>query len=74
MGPCYKKMILAFWSDTILSPNTINGIVKMTPKRSDLLVFLDNWRNLTMLTTTYKVISKLLTKRLKPIVPKVVDK
>lgn len=66
-------MVLAFWSDAKLSPNMVNGIVKMTSKRSDQLEFLDFWRNLTMLTTTYKIISKILADRLKPIVPKVVN-
>lgn len=48
-------MVIAFWGDAQLSANTINGIVKMVPKRSDLIEFLDNWQNLTMLTTTYKL-------------------
>lgn len=44
----------------------------MIPKRSNMLEILDNWHNLTILTTTYKIISKLLAKGFKPIVPKVV--
>lgn len=66
-------MVLAFWNDVQLSTNSINGIMKMTPKRNDLLEILDNCRNLTMLTTIYKIIVNLLAERLKPIVPKVVD-
>lgn len=54
--------------------NSINEIVKMTPKRNNALDLFDNWRNLTMLTTTYKIISKLLAKHFKPVVPKVVNK
>lgn len=73
VGDCYKDMILAFWNDAKLSANTVNGIVKMMPKRTDSLEILDNWRNLTMLTTTYKIISKILVERFKPIILKVVD-
>lgn len=49
-------------------------IVKMTPKRSATLEVLDNWRNLTMITTTYKIICKFLAKHFMPIVPKIVEK
>lgn len=67
-------MVQEFWKDGCLSSNTINGIVKMIPKRPDLLDVLDNWRNLTMLTTTYKIISKILVESIKPKVPDLVGK
>lgn len=73
MGDCCEKMVLAVQCNAKLSHNIINGIIKMTPKRNDQLEFLDYWRNLTMLTTIYKVISKILAKRFKPIVPKIVN-
>lgn len=73
MGECCTAMVLAFWADAKLSVNTMNGIVKMVLKVYNLLDILDNWCNLTMLTTTYKIISKFLANRMKPIIPKVVD-
>lgn len=72
VGDGCKAMVRAFWVDAKLLENTVNGIMKLIPKRSDLLEFLDNWRNLTMLTT-YKVISKILIECLKPMVPNMVD-
>lgn len=45
----------------------------MIPKRSDGLEDLDFERNLSMLTTTYKIIAKILADHFKPIVPNVVD-
>lgn len=39
-----------------------------------MLEYLDNWRNLTMLTTTYKTMSKILVEKLKPMVPNLVDR
>lgn len=56
-----------------MTQNTVNDIVKMVSKGYEMLKNLDNWRNLTMLTTTYKIISKILFERLKPIVPNLVD-
>lgn len=67
-------MVQAFWTDVRLTPNMVNDIVKMVPKGYEMLENLDNWRNLTMLTTTYKIISKILIKRLKPIIPRLVDR
>lgn len=67
-----RKWFLHF--GVTLSYLTIRSmIVKMTPKRNDQLKFLDSWRNLTMLTTTYKIISKTMAERFKPIFPKIVN-
>lgn len=67
-------MIQAFWEDAQLSSNMVKGIIKMVPKGFEMLENLDYWRNLTMLTTSYKIISKILTERLKPMVPHLVDR
>lgn len=67
-------MIQAFWADAKLTMNTINGIVKMVPKGYEMLEVANNWRNLMMLTTSYKIISKILMKRLKPMVPRLFNK
>lgn len=69
-----REMVQDFWRDAKLTPNIVNGIVKMVPQGSEELEIVDNWRNLTMLTMTYKIILKILTKRLKPMVPKLVDR
>lgn len=50
----------------------MNDIVKMVPKRSNELGVLDNWRNLTMPTITYKIIAKILVERFKIKVPNLV--
>lgn len=73
VGDYCREMVLAFQRDAKLSATSINGIVKMVSKRNDLLKILENWCNLTMLTITYKIISKILVECLKPIVFKVVD-
>lgn len=51
----------------------VNGIVNMIPKGYEMLESLDNWRNLTMVTTMYKIISKILSERLKLMIPRMVD-
>lgn len=59
-------MVQAFWVDAKLTANMVNKKVEMVPKGYEMLECLDNYGNRTMLTTTYKIVSKILTKRLKP--------
>lgn len=74
VGAGCKAMVQAFWNDARLTPNMVNEIVKMVPNGYEMLECLDNWWNLTMLTTSIKIISKILTERLKPMVPNLVDR
>lgn len=53
-------MVRAFWSDGLLT------------SKSSVIHMLKNWRPLTMLTITHKIAAKLLTNRLKMVVPKLV--
>lgn len=46
----------------------------MVPKGSEGLEDLDNWRNLMMLTTTYKIILKILIGKIEANVARLVDK
>lgn len=69
-----RALAWAFWTDVRLTQNMVNGIVKMVPKGYKMLKDLDLWHNLTILTTTYKIVSKILTKRLKPMIPNLVDR
>lgn len=73
VGGACRDMVQDFWRDAKLTSNMVNGIVKMVPKGVEELQIVDNQRNLTMLTTTYKIISKILTERFKPMIPRLVD-
>lgn len=70
---CCIKLVREFWKDGKLMEKVESGIVKLVPKRVDLLEYLTNWRLLTMLTMTYKNVSKILVERLKPKLPCQVD-
>lgn len=74
VGEGCRAMVQDFWADARLSSNTMNDIVKMVPNGYEMLENLDFCQNLTMLTTTYKIISKILTERLKPMILHLVDR
>ncbi|CAM6082561.1 unnamed protein product [Calypogeia fissa] len=57
-------MVLDFWHTSSISHTIKEGILKLIPKKADKWRFKD-WRPLTMLTTIYKLIAKLLALRLK---------
>lgn len=49
--------------------SALAGVIQLIPKdHGDL-----SWRPITMVTMTYKVVSKLLANWLKPLIPKLVD-
>ncbi|KAL3683114.1 hypothetical protein R1sor_001136 [Riccia sorocarpa] len=65
-------MLLSFCSDGILAACDCRGVIKLLPKNQERQR-LRNWRPITLLTLTYKLISKVLAGRLKKILPGLVD-
>lgn len=55
-----------------MSMVAIAGIIKLIPKEGDLS-WISNWRPITMLSITYKIISKFLSNKMKPLIPFLVD-
>lgn len=66
------EVILKFWGDGILTLGTTKGVIRLIPKLGELL-FLRNWRAITLMNLLYKIISKLLTIRLKLVLGLLVD-
>ncbi|KAL3696686.1 hypothetical protein R1sor_010762 [Riccia sorocarpa] len=68
---CYA-LIKEFWRTGRLGKNDVMGVIKLLAK-SEEKHFLRNWRPITNLAMTYKIISKLLAERLKKILPQLID-
>lgn len=68
---CYE-MVEVFWLDRIMPLSSLAGVIKLIPKDGDLS-WLTNWRPITMITMTYKIISKILANRVKSLIPHLVD-
>ncbi|KAL3675268.1 hypothetical protein R1sor_025216 [Riccia sorocarpa] len=67
-----KQMIESFWTDGKLMDRTKKGAIKLIPKMEDK-ARLKDWRPISLLGITYKIISKLLAERLKSLLPGLVN-
>ncbi|KAL3690929.1 hypothetical protein R1sor_004580 [Riccia sorocarpa] len=68
---CYE-MVAWFWDKRGLKGQDKKGVIRLIPKEGDRLLLKD-WRPITLLTTTYKVIAKILALRLKSMLPDIID-
>lgn len=59
-----EEVFQHFWSDGVLTPGAIKGVIHLIPKLGELFL-LHNWRPITLMTLLYKIISKLLANRMK---------
>ncbi|KAL3691828.1 hypothetical protein R1sor_005479 [Riccia sorocarpa] len=65
-------MVKRVWSTGNLLQKDNRGVIKLIPKNSDKYL-LKNWRPITLLTTTYKIIAKIIAWRLKTFLPGIID-
>ena len=56
-----------------LSNNQKTGILTLIPKKDKDRMFLKNWRPLTILTTDYKIITKLLAMHISGVLPSIIN-
>ncbi|KAL3682349.1 hypothetical protein R1sor_000371 [Riccia sorocarpa] len=66
------KMVRAFWSSKSMLERDVRGCIKLIPKTEERQ-HLKNWRPVTLMSCTYKIISKLLAGRLRKHLPHLVD-
>ncbi|KAL3690555.1 hypothetical protein R1sor_016864 [Riccia sorocarpa] len=62
------EMLETFWATEQLTTSAKKGVIKIIPKNDDTHK-LTNWRPLTLTGINYKLASKLLADRLKPLLP-----
>ena len=51
----------------------ITGLITLIPKKDKDLIFLKNWRPLTMLSIDYKILAKALATRIKQVLPDIIS-
>ncbi|KAL3678154.1 hypothetical protein R1sor_021110 [Riccia sorocarpa] len=61
-------MVDKFWEDDELTPAAKKGVIKLLPN-SEERSLLTNWRPITLLGITYKLVSKIIANRIKPLLP-----
>ncbi|KAL3690009.1 hypothetical protein R1sor_016318 [Riccia sorocarpa] len=65
-------MVREVWRRKSLWGKDRKGVIKLIPK-NERKHLLQNWRPITLLTTTYKIIAKIFAKRLKKMLPAIID-
>ncbi|KAL3699858.1 hypothetical protein R1sor_017880 [Riccia sorocarpa] len=65
-------MVQCFWDKRKLVGKDSRGVIKLLPK-NDRRHMLTNWRPITLLTMTYKIIAKIIAVRLKGMLPVIID-
>ena len=71
IGAVFLKMIRYVFEKSTLSNSQGKGILKLLFKKGER-EDIKNWRPLTMLNTDYKVIAKVISNRIKPLLPRII--
>ncbi|KAL3689374.1 hypothetical protein R1sor_015683 [Riccia sorocarpa] len=67
------RMVRRVWHTRKLLQRDNRGVIKLLPK-NDEIFWLQNWRPITLLTSTYKIIAKIIAVRLREMVLGVADR
>ena len=69
MGDIYFEALKYAYCTGKLYTAATRGIITLIPKRQKNLLLLKNWRALTMLNSSYKILAKVLANRMKTVYP-----
>ena len=72
-GNSYVKMINTSFKDGLLSLTQRHGIITLICKNVEKSEYINNWRPISLLNVDYKIISKVLSKRLKLVLDKIIS-
>ncbi|KAL3700944.1 hypothetical protein R1sor_018966 [Riccia sorocarpa] len=66
------EMVKIFWDKKLLLNADTQGCIKLLAKNEDKQ-WIKNWRPITLMSCTYKIISKLIANRIKPLLSNLID-
>ncbi|OAE25854.1 hypothetical protein AXG93_2145s1530 [Marchantia polymorpha subsp. ruderalis] len=72
MKDFYVRMVGTFWEKGVLAETVTEGMIRLIPKSVNKMALKD-WRPLTMLTTDYKIIARILEGRLQLLLQKIIS-
>ncbi|KAL3694669.1 hypothetical protein R1sor_008320 [Riccia sorocarpa] len=72
VGASCVKMVKAVWVKRRLLKADMQGIIKLIHKGGDRKL-LGNWRPISLMTLTYKIVSKIIANRVKVLLPHLID-
>ncbi|KAL3677394.1 hypothetical protein R1sor_027342 [Riccia sorocarpa] len=71
-GEACLKLLNEFWETQNLGWKNLSAVVRLLPKNGEKN-YLRNWRPISLLALTYKIVARILASRIKTIVPRLVD-
>lgn len=72
VGQVCREMIVKCWEGGEMTTKALMGVIKLVSKGDNVQLF-TNWRPLSMLITTNKILGKILANRTSVVIPKLVD-
>ena len=72
IGKCVWEAMLDSHRKGHLYKSARRGVISLIPKKNKNSLLIKNWRPLTLLNTDHKILTKMLTSRLKPYLEKVI--
>ena len=66
LGPLFVELYEEAFRSGLLNPTARKGIISLLPKPQKNLLELTSWRPLTLLCVDFKILSKILAERMKP--------
>ena len=73
LGPFFLQYINECQNRSKFSPTFLDGIITCLPKTGKQRNLIKNWRPISLLNTTYKIISSCITNRLRPILKNIIS-
>ena len=72
LGNALLESFNAGFENGQLSVSQKRGIISLIPKDENNLTTLSNWRPITLLNVDYKILAKVIAKRIEPVLPKLI--
>ena len=73
LGYFFTECVNECYNQGKLTPSQLTGLITCLPKTGKARNLLKNWRPISLLNTTYKIISLCITNRLRPILDRIIS-
>lgn len=73
LSPFLLEVFIESIKNHKLPPSMTQGVISLIPKQNKDLLFIDNWRPISLLNNDYKILAHILSKRIKYLLDSIID-
>lgn len=73
LSPFLLEVFIESIKNHKLPPSMTQGVISLIPKQNKDLLFIDNWRPISLLNNDYKILAHILSKRIKYVLDSIID-